>query len=141
MKIIKTVIVKQVLTEKRKQLLLKQLAEEEEQYIKELEQLTFQLQKNQKQHTSNQERQRQIRKSFKEEIRQREEKLQSVDFKRHQLHKLELGTELKDGTVETVCDIRKGDHWDTMLAQSEIIIKDGIVHEIREGRVNDDELV
>ncbi|UOE92864.1 YlqD family protein [Alkalihalobacillus sp. LMS39] len=141
MKLIRTVVVKQILTKKRKEHLLQKLEEEETQYEKELEQLTFQLHKNQKTHQGNQERSRKVRQSYKEEIRQREEKIRSVQFKRHQLHKLQLGSELKDGTIQSLCEVKTGDVWDNILTQSEIIIKDGIIHEIREGRNDDDKLV
>lgn len=138
MKIIKTVIVKQVLTSKRKQELLEQLLNEKKQLQKELEQLKFQMQKKIK----NQDRTTSIaQSSFQKEISKREEKLHSVDFKVHQLNKLEIGTELREGTIQALEEIQVGDDWDDFQVPTEIIIKDGKVHEIRKGRSEHDELV
>ncbi|MFV8827125.1 YlqD family protein [Alkalihalobacterium sp. APHAB7] len=132
MKVIKSVAIKQVLTEKRKDQLLNELHFEKEQAVKELEQLKFQLHKKIKQHTSH-EQNHTLRSNFQKEIKQREEKLRGIDFKVHQLNKLEIGTELRDGTVESICEVKIGDNWDDIFSEAEIIIKDGIVHEIRKG--------
>ncbi|OLO40869.1 hypothetical protein BTR23_05190 [Alkalihalophilus pseudofirmus] len=132
MKIIKTVAIKQVLTENRKGQLLNELHIEKEQVVKELEQLKFQLHKKIKQHTSH-EQNHSLRSSFQKEINQREEKLRGIDFKCHQLHKLEIGTELRDGQIQSICELKIGDNWDDISSEAEIIIKDGIVHDIRKG--------
>lgn len=138
MKIIKTVLVKQVLTEKRKAQLLNELYDEKDQLLKEVDQLKFQLHKKIKVNNNNQEHTRTIRTSFQKEMKQREEKIKGVDFKIHQLNKLELGSELRDGTIQSIVDIEVGDKWDELFNSSEIIVKDGIVHEIREGRKQHD---
>lgn len=134
MKIIRNVIVKQILTENRKQELMNQLLFEKQQLQKELEQLKFQLHKKLKT-TPNKERSlNATRTSFQKEMNKREEKIAAVDFKMHQLNKLEIGTELKDGTVQTIEEIHVGDDWEMIQQPAEIIIKDGKIHEIRKGR-------
>jgi len=133
MEIIKTVTIKQILTDNRKNFLLQELYNEEQQFLKEIDQLKFQLQKKLKKYQGNNDHIRTIRQSFTNEINQREEKLRSVEFKMHQLNKLEVGTEIKDGSVQSICKVEVGDDWKEILLESEIIIKDGIVHEIRKG--------
>jgi hypothetical protein len=46
---------------------------------------------------------------------------------------LELNSEFSQGTVETLVDLSIGDNFFTRLARTEIVVKDGIVVEIREG--------
>jgi len=46
---------------------------------------------------------------------------------------LELQSEFSQGTVESTVDLSVGDNFFTRLARAEIVIKDGIVIEIREG--------
>jgi hypothetical protein len=62
-------------------------------------------------------------------IGQREQLIQQMQ----QIQQLELGTEVQNMNVETSVDVRVGDDWGKVLLGSEIIIKDGIVHEIRRG--------
>ena len=133
MDIIKSVTIKQILTDKRKRYLLSELHKEEQQIRKELEQLNFQLQLKIKKHQGNTEHNLTVRQNFNKEITKREEKLRTVAFKMHQLNKLEIGTEMKDGTIPAICRIQEGDSWQEKINESEIVIKDGIVHEIRKG--------
>jgi seryl-tRNA synthetase len=60
-------------------------------------------------------------------LNQREQLIQSIQ----QIQQLELGTEIQNMNVETVIDVRVGDDWTKVLAGSEIVIKDGIVIDIR----------
>jgi hypothetical protein len=46
---------------------------------------------------------------------------------------LEFNSEFSQGTVESLVDLNVGDNFFTRLARAEVIIKDGIVIEIREG--------
>ncbi|WP_017727284.1 YlqD family protein [Halalkalibacterium ligniniphilum] len=138
MNIIRTIVVKQVLTEQKKATLHKQFEGEKVQLEKEIQQLKFQFHKTTKGHNGNQENQRQIRNSYQKEIKKREEQLKALSFKIQQLHKLELGSEIRDGTVQSVVEVNVGDVWDERMHETELIIKDGIVHEIREGRKHDE---
>jgi len=45
---------------------------------------------------------------------------------------LELHTEFSQGTLESLVEVNVGDNFFTRLARAEVIIKDGIVVEIRE---------
>jgi YlqD protein len=62
-------------------------------------------------------------------IQQREQVIQQIQ----QIQQMELGTEVPNMNVETTVDVRVGDDWSKILRGAEIIIKDGIVHEIRRG--------
>jgi len=46
---------------------------------------------------------------------------------------LELQSEFSQGTLESMIDLNVGDNFFTRLARAEVVIKDGIVIEIREG--------
>ncbi|GGJ07929.1 hypothetical protein GCM10010885_16330 [Alicyclobacillus cellulosilyticus] len=62
-------------------------------------------------------------------IAQREQLIEQIQ----QIQQMELGTEIQNMTVETTVDVHVGDDWTKILQGAEIIIKDGIVHEIRRG--------
>ncbi|MGO4887806.1 YlqD family protein [Anaerobacillus sp. MEB173] len=141
MRIIKKVVVKQILTEKRKQHLLSKISSQKVQLAKEIQQLEFQLHKNVKNSKNNFEQQAALKKSFTKEIKQRNEKIKILDFQADQVEGLPLGVEIKDQTVDSICDVRVGDHWSKLMEETEIIIKDDLVHEIRKGRVENDEMV
>ncbi|WP_088105070.1 YlqD family protein [Halalkalibacter urbisdiaboli] len=133
MKLLRTVAVKHMLTEKKKANMLKEFEKDVIQVERELEQLKFQLHKAIRDVEGNEER-RLLRERFNQEIALRQEKLAAVDFKIQQLQKLEIGTELNEGTVDAIVDVRVGDPWPDQSNEIEIIIKDGIIHEFREGR-------
>ncbi|MBU8907037.1 YlqD family protein [Desertibacillus haloalkaliphilus] len=141
MNVIKPVVIKQILTETRKQRLLDQLAEEYKQAEREIEQLTFQLHKKLKNDTTSIHKQREVKESFQYEIHKRKEKLKAIEFKREQLNRLQIGIEINDGSIDSMIEVNVGDRWDDVVSGQEIIIKDGIVHEIRKGRSNDDKMV
>lgn len=46
---------------------------------------------------------------------------------------LELQSEFSQGTLESMVDLNVGDNFFTRVARAEVVIKDGIVIEIREG--------
>ncbi|MGH2403689.1 MAG: YlqD family protein, partial [bacterium] len=45
---------------------------------------------------------------------------------------LELNSEFSQGTIESMVDLNIGDNFFTRLARAEVVIKDGIVIEVRE---------
>ncbi|MDE3838494.1 hypothetical protein C0966_03710 [Bacillus methanolicus] len=129
MKILQTVVVKQVLTEKSRNELLEKYRSKKLQLQKETDQLRFELrkfEKSKKFHPEN------VRKHFEKEIQMRQEKIKLLDFQCEQLHMLPLGSELKESEVQALVDVNEGDRWDELLSGKTIIIKDGIVAEIRE---------
>lgn len=129
MKLLQTVVIKQVLTEESKAELFEKYHSKKLQLQKECDQLRFELKKLEKtkkfQTTG-------LIKHFDKEIQSRKEKIKLADFQIEQLHNLPLGSELKEREVQAVVDVKVGDNWDEFLTGSTIIIKDGVVAEIRE---------
>lgn len=133
MKVIKKVVVKQVLTEKRKQLITEELLKQKKQIEKEIKQLEFQLHKKLKASKNNYDYQNALKSSFHKEIKERNDKGKMIDFQISQLKELEVGTEMKEQTIDCLYELNVGDNWHSHLHGTEIIVKDGIVVEIREG--------
>lgn len=128
MKILQSVVVKQVLTEKSKKELLKKFETNLFQLQKECEQLQFEqkrLEKNSKL------LQQTVREHFENEIQLRYKKIKLVSFQIDQLSLLPLGSELKEREVQAILEVQVGDQWDDKMSHTEIVIKDGIVKEIR----------
>lgn len=128
MKILQTVVVKQVLTEMSKQALLEKYEANKQRFYKEAEQLRFELKKLEK---TKKFQQTQLMKHFDKEIQMRQEKMKLLDFQMEQLHILPIGSELKESEVQAVVDVKEGDKWHELTGKRTIIIKDGIVDEIR----------
>lgn len=128
MQIIQNVVVKQVLTEKSKNELLRKYHDNRNQLQKESEQLRFEAKKLERvkkfQPSS-------LRKHFEKEIHKRQEKMKLLEFQIEQLHILPLGSELKEKEVQTLVEVEVGDHWEDIMKNKTILIKDGIVAEIR----------
>ena len=128
-KVIQTVVVKHVLTETSKNRLLSKYDEKKFQLQKESEQLKFELKKQEKAKKFPPEL---VKKQFNNEIRNREEKIRQVDFQIEQLHILPLGSEIKDSELQALVEINVGDSWDEFSTEKTILVKDGVVVEIRE---------
>ncbi|MCM3600213.1 YlqD family protein [Robertmurraya korlensis] len=128
MNILQTVVVKQVLTETSKQVLLNKFELEKSQLQKESEQLRFEMRKLEK---SKKMTVNSFKNRFENEIHTRLEKIKLLDFKIEQLHMLPLGSELKEKECQAVVEVNVGDAWEDIQTEKTIIIKDGIVDEIR----------
>ncbi len=128
MKILQTVVVKQILTEKSKQELHDNYSARKLQLQKECDQLHFELkrlEKTKKFQISG------LKNHFEKEIQKRQEKEKLLDFQLEQLELLPLGSELKEKEVQALIEIKVGDNWEEKLGQPTILIKDGIIAEIR----------
>ena len=64
-------------------------------------------------------------------MNKRQEKEKLLEFQIEQLHMLPLGSELKEKEVQALVDVQVGDIWDEGFGDSTIIIRDGIIDEIR----------
>ncbi|MCJ8006241.1 YlqD family protein [Lederbergia wuyishanensis] len=129
MRILQTVSVKQVLTEMSKYKLQKRFKDNKQQLKKECDQLLFELKKL--------ERTRKftpsgLKTQFDKEIEMRKEKIKLIDFQIEQLDMLSIGSELHDQDIQAIIDIKVGDNWDEVAKGKTIVIKDGIIVEIRE---------
>ncbi|MFJ7638617.1 YlqD family protein [Peribacillus sp. NPDC097264] len=128
MKILQNVIVNQVLTESSKNQLLDKYKSKRLQLQKESEQLRFELKKLEK--TRNLQP-ASLRSHFEKEINQRQEKIKLLEFQMEQLEILPIGSELKEREVQSIIDVEIGEDWDDLMTTKTIVIKDGIVSEIR----------
>lgn len=128
MQLIQTVVVKQILTETSKQKLLEKYFARKLQMQKEYEQLQFELKKLEK---TKKFQPSELKKHFEKEIQKRYEKEKLLEFQIEQLHMLPLGSELKEKDVQALIEIKVGDIWDERMGQPTIIIRDGVIEEIR----------
>ena len=128
MKIIQNVVVKQVLTEISKQTLLDKFSKNSLQLQKECDQLSFELKKQGK---NNKYQQTALTSNFQKEIDVRQEKIKLLDFQIEQLHKITVGSELKETEVQAIVEVNIGDTWDEVMNTKTIVIKEGIVNDIR----------
>ncbi|MFA9557437.1 YlqD family protein [Evansella sp. AB-rgal1] len=139
MEIIKKVIVKQILTEKSKTRLKEQFLSRQYQLNKEIQQLEFVLHKKLKANKNNVSYQTSLKESFQREVSRRKERLRHLELKLGQLDELELGSEIREGTIQMIEQVEEGDNWEEIMKGTEIVIKDGVVHEIRQGGVEEDD--
>lgn len=121
-------MVKQVLTENSKENLLSRYFAKKIQYLKECDQLQFELkklEKTKKFETNG------LKKHFEKEMHMRKEKVKLIELQIEQLHMLPIGSELKEKEVQALVEINVGDKWEDSLMGTTIIVKDGIIAEIR----------
>lgn len=128
MKILQNVIVKQVLTESSKNELLGQYKSKRLQLQKESEQLRFELKKLEK--TRNMQSTN-LKSHFEKEISHRQEKIKLLEFQMEQLDILPVGSELKEREVQSIVEVQVGANWEEITKTKTIVIKDGVVSEIR----------
>jgi hypothetical protein len=129
MKLLQSVVVKQLLTENSKADLFNKYQSKKLQLQKECDQLRFELKKLEK---TKKYQPLNLIKHFEKEIHNRQEKIKLADFQIEQLHILPLGSEIKEREVQALVEVNEGDNWNDFLTSKTIIIKDGIVAEIRE---------
>ncbi|MFS0865129.1 YlqD family protein [Fredinandcohnia sp. 179-A 10B2 NHS] len=128
MKILQTVEIKQVLTENSKKTLMDSFLHNKEQLEKECDQLRFEFKKMEKLRKYNPTK---IKSYFDKEIEYRQEKIKGIEFQIEQIHMLPLGSEIKEKEVQSLVDVNIGDNWDELTKDRTIIIKEGIVDDIR----------
>lgn len=129
MKIIRNITVKQILTEKSKNELFQKFEQQIEQLNKEIGQLLFEIKKYEK--TKKTPPSPVDVSRYEKEISSRTEKCKLLQFQLEQLEILPLGTELKETEVQGILEIEKGDDWDELTKERTIVIKDGMIYEIR----------
>lgn len=128
------VSVKFILTETTKQQIIAESRRQADQLTNELEQLEAQGQQALEQAMAQgAEAAQQMREHLEQETNNRIAQREQLIGQIQQIQQLELGTEIQNMTVETSVDVKVGDDWGQILRGSEIIIKDGIVQEIRRG--------
>ncbi|KKI92581.1 hypothetical protein WQ54_08170 [Bacillus sp. SA1-12] len=124
MNILHRVIVKQILTETSKKSLIEEFTNKKQMLVQECDQLYFEYKKVEK--TS-----KQLASQFLKEIDKRREKIKLVEFQLQQANTLPIGSELKEKEVEAIFEVNIGDNWNELMKEKTIVIKDGIVDQIR----------
>ncbi|GGF11228.1 hypothetical protein GCM10010954_07300 [Halobacillus andaensis] len=124
MQIIKRIPVKQILTESSRQALKDRFNKKYDQLDNECQQLLFEQRKMERNKEFNQ---NDIRQRFSKELRLRKERMKRLQYQIKQLETLPDGEELKVDEVETVVNVEEGDHYEELLKDRQIVIKDGIV--------------
>lgn len=128
MKIIKKVLIKQIITEKSKEKLRINFEKQKMQLEQECQQLLFEQRKlSNKPGISKQE----LNHRFQTEIQKRKEEITLIEFKVEQLDMVEIGSEITESEVEALVEVNEGMHWNELNEQA-IVIKDGIVVRIDE---------
>lgn len=128
MKIIKKIPVKQILTETSKKQLRENFVRQKRQLEQECQQLLFEQKKLQhKQGVSKEE----VYKRFQGEITRRKDKVKWIEFQIEQLQILPIGSEIEEGEVEALVEVTKGSNWNELMDEKVIVIKDGVVIEIK----------
>jgi len=122
--IIKKVQVKQIVTEKSKGKLKNKFASKKMRLEQECQQLLFEQRKLQNKAGG---RQREIVNRFQQEIKNRKDQIKILDFKMEQLEILEIGSEIIEKEVEALVEVKEGSHWDEIMEEQAIIIKDNVV--------------
>ncbi len=124
MKIMKKVLIKQIITEKSKLSLQRIFQEQKMQLEQECQQLLFEQRKLQNKRVVSQQ---EIAQRFDKEIKRRKEKIKLLEFKVEQLDMLEIGSEIIEKEVEALVEVQEGLHWNEIMNDGAIIIKDNIV--------------
>lgn len=128
MQLLQSVTVKQVLTENSKNELHHSYHQKKIILQKECDQLRFEMKKlerTKKFPPAN------LKTHFEKEINNRKEKIKLIDFQIEQLNLLPLGSEIKEQSVQAIVDVRVGDDWEKLSKEKVIIVKDGIIIDIR----------
>ncbi|WP_019120469.1 YlqD family protein [Brevibacillus massiliensis] len=125
--------VKVILTEASRALLLAEYRRQVRQLQQELEQWQFQGKKLLSEAKKQSDGSQLVRERVAREERVRKEKLELLQFQIKQVENLPEGSEIYHTTVESSIEIKVGERWDEIMEGTEIILKDGVIHEIRRG--------
>ncbi|MBO8162402.1 MAG: YlqD family protein [Brevibacillus sp.] len=132
--ILRPVQVKMIITETSRKLLLSEYRQKMKQLQSELQQWQFQGRKllAEAQKKPGDAYKLAVERVAREE-RVRREKLEMLHFQIKQVENLPLGSEIAYTTVESSVQVKVGDVWDEVMGGTEIILKDGVIAEIRQG--------
>lgn len=134
--IFRTVQVKVIITEASRAALMEKFRRQIEQQQNEWEQWQFQSKKILAEAKKvSAERYALAQEKVEREQKRRKEKIAHLQFQLLQAEKLPIGAELDYQTVQSPVEIKLGDAWDEIMAGTEIMIKDGRVHEIRQSEL------
>ncbi|OFW77757.1 MAG: hypothetical protein A2201_06920 [Alicyclobacillus sp. RIFOXYA1_FULL_53_8] len=128
------VAVKFILTDLTKQQILMEHRRQVERLTAELEQLELQgRQAVEQSMAQGGDVAQQVRDRFEQEKASRLQQREQIIGQIQQVQQMEIGSEVQNMTVETSVEVHVGDDWGKILRGAEIVIKDGIVYELRRG--------
>jgi len=128
----RNVKVKMIMTAKTRNDLEKEFLGEIQQIRMELEQLEFQSKKLIAEAKRKNLDSKQMQIKIKNEQDKRLARLEQMEIRVKEILKVPDGAELGYSNVDSFVEVRIGDKWDSLVESTEIILKDGIVIEIRE---------
>jgi hypothetical protein len=125
MKIIRKTSVKQVITQKSKEMIQQKFEVQFQQLENECHQLQFEKRKLQsKKNLSPSD----VNKRFQKEIERRQNKMKWLEYQLEQLDILPIGSEITESEVDEIVEVSVGDNWQDVMGDSRsITIEDGIV--------------
>ncbi|WP_134700350.1 YlqD family protein [Ammoniphilus sp. YIM 78166] len=134
MKLKRTVLLKMILTPDLREKLLEEYNGYIKKYEVELEQLQFQSKKLlQEALKKGPDAQKVVQERLQKESAARKDKVKHYKEMIHQLALLPDESEILHSELEGEVEVSVGDHWDKLMGKSEIIVRDGIITEIRNG--------
>lgn len=128
MQIIKRVQIKQIITEKSKEVLRSKFEQNKFQLERECQQLLFEQRKLKNKLSNNSKLD--IKERFDREINSRKDKIAIIDFKIEQLELLDIGSEIIEQEVDALVNVEIGTNWEELVGKQSIVIKDNIVERI-----------
>lgn len=135
MRIKRPVTVKMIVTGETKAQLLRQCEQSIRQVELELEQLSFERRKLlHRAEKQGREAMQQAEERLQQEVSERQGKLEQLQGQYKQIENLPEGSEIIHSQVESEVTVELGDNWEELMKGTEIVLKDGIVHEIRGGK-------
>src|SRR5699024_9104804 len=129
MKILKTVYVKQVITENSKQNLYDKFIADKERLDRESQQLLFEQRKLKHKFSAPDQ---ELKERFDEEIERRKKQLELLVFQREQLDTLEIGSESVEKEVNGIGDATVSDNWKEITKEQCIILTAHVVVKIED---------
>jgi hypothetical protein len=125
--------VKLILTEQTKQQITSEMNGAIQQIQHELEQIEFQSRSalSDAEQSGNPQAVAAIQGRINQERGMRVERREQIMQQLVQIQQTPIGTEVPGGQIETTLEVRIGDQWDDVIQGTEIVLRDGVVVEIR----------
>lgn len=134
MRIKRPVTVKLLITSQTKNELLHQCEQSIRRLDMELEQLSFERRKLlHRAEKQGREAIQQAEERLQQEVSERERKVENLKMQYEQIEQLKEGSEIVQSQVDSEVTVKVGDKWEELMQKTEIVLKDGIVVEIRGG--------
>ena len=125
--------IKLILTEQTKQGIIGEINGAIQQLQNELDQIDFQSRKalQDAEKAGTQQAVAAIHGRVQQEVGMRMERREQMRQQRVQIQQSEIGSEIPGGQIDTSVEIRVGDVWEDVVQGTEIVLRDGVVAEIR----------